>query len=120
MDIKGDVFSVAPVYPDLAPLPVSPYYVPLALRDVTRIEDQVTIRWYGQSLRAGDEEYTNAPLYLAEIWACENGEFKFTPYGLWTETITITDQPGCAETSHARIYFSEKHGYAGPTIVEFP
>lgn len=120
MDIKGDVFSVAPVYPDLAPLPVSPYYVPLALREATRSGDQVTISWYGQSLWAGDEEYENAPLYLAEVWACENGEFKFTPYGLWTETITVTDQDGCAETSHARIYFSEKHGYAGPLEVDFP
>ncbi len=120
VEIKGDVWSVEPVYPDKAPLPVSPYYVPLALREVTRDGDQVTITWYGQSLRAGDEEYENAPLYLAEIWACENGEFKFTPHGLWTEKITITDQPGCAETSYARIYFSEKHGYAGPTQVELP
>ena len=67
-----------------------------------------------------DEEFENAPLYLAEIWACENGEFKFTPYGLWQEKITITDQKGCSEASHGRVYFSEKHGYAGPTEVEFP
>jgi uncharacterized protein YraI len=120
MDVKGDPFSIAPVYPDDAPLPVSPYYIPLQLIEVTREMDQVTIRWYGQSLRAGDEEFENAPLYLAEIWACENGEFKFTPYGLWQEKITITDQKGCNETSHGRVYFSEKHGYAGPTEFEFP
>ena len=120
MEIKGDPFSIAPVYPDKAPLPVSPYYFPLELIEVTRENDQVTIRWYGQALRAGDEEFENAPLYLAEIWACENGEFKFTPYGLWQEKITITDQKGCSEASHGRIYFSEKHGYAGPTEVEFP
>ncbi len=120
MDVKGDVFSVEPVYPDKAPLPVSPYYGPLALKDVSRTDDQVTITWYGQSLRAGDEEYTGAPLYLVETWTCEDGVFKFTPYGLSFEIITFTDQAGCAETSHARIYFSEKHGYAGPVEVEFP
>ena len=120
VDVKGDVFSVEPVYPDKAPLPVSPYYGPLTLKDISRSGDQITITWYGQSLRAGDEEYTGAPLYLVEIWACENGEFKFTPYGLSVEIINITDQNGCAETSHARIYFSEKHGYAGPVETEFP
>ena len=120
VDIKGDVFSVEPVYPDKAPLPVSPYYVPLTLKGISRNDDQVNITWYGQALRAGDEEYTGAPLYLVETWTCENGEFKFTPYGLSLETITVTDQAGCAEASHARIYFSEKHGYAGPVEVEFP
>ena len=120
VEVKGDVFSVEPVYPDKAPLPVSPYYGSLTLRDVSRTDDQVTITWYGQSLRAGDEEYTGAPLYLVEAWTCENGEFKFAPYGLSVETITLTDQSGCAETSRARLYFSEKHGYAGPLYVEFP
>lgn len=120
VNITGDVFSVAPVYPNFAPLPVSPYYVPLTLKGVSRTDDQVTLTWYGQVLRAGDEEYTNAPLYLVEVWACENGALKFTPYGLSLEIITITDQSGCAEKSHARLYFSEKHGYAGPVEVEFP
>ncbi len=31
MNVKGDVFAIEPVYPDKAPLPVSPYYVPLTL-----------------------------------------------------------------------------------------
>lgn len=120
MEVKGDVFNIEPVYPEKAPLPVSPYYVPLTLLDIAREGDQVTIRWYGQTLRAGDEEYEYAPLYLAEIWACENGEIKFSPYGLYEEKITITDEAGCSEASHGRIYFSEKHGYAGPTEIEFP
>ncbi len=120
MEVQGDLLSIAPVYPDLAPLPLSPYYNPLTLRDVSREGNQVTIRWYGMALRAGDEEFENAPLYLAEIWACENGEIHFTPYGLWEEKITFTDEKGCSERSYARIYFSEKHGYAGPTEMEFP
>ncbi len=120
VNIQGDVFSVEPVYPDKAPLPVSPYYAPLAVKDISRAGDQVTLTWYGQALRAGDEEYTGAPLYLVEVWACENGAFKFTPYGLSVEVLTVTDQAGCDQPSHARLYFSEKHGYGGPTLVEFP
>ena len=120
VNVKGDIFSVEPVYPDKAPLPVSPYYGPLTLKEATRDRDQVTLTWYGQTLRAGDEEYIGAPLYLIEVWACENGELKFTPYGLSLETLIITDQEGCDQASHARLYFSEKHGYGGPTLVEFP
>jgi hypothetical protein len=120
MEVTGDIFSVEPVYPDKASLPVSPYYEPLTLRSITREIDQVTITWYGQTLRAGDEEFTNAPFYVAEIWACEGGVFKFTPYALWQEDITVTNEKGCEERSHGRIYFSEKHGYAGPTEFEFP
>ncbi len=120
MDVKGDVFSVEPIYPDKAPLPVSPYYEPLTLLEITRKGDEVTIRWYGQSLTAGDEEYEYAPLYLAEIWACENEEIIFSAYGLREETLVITDESGCNESSRGRIYFSEKHGYAGPTKFNFP
>ena len=118
MDVQGDPHSIAPVYPDLAPLPVSPYYNPPVFRDLVRDGDQVTLRWYGMTLRAGDEEFENAPLYLVEIWACEGGEIRFTPYGLWEEKITFTDETGCETPSFARIYFSEKHGYAGPTEIE--
>ena len=120
MEVKGDVFSVEPVYPDKAPLPISPYYVPLSGVAAFREKDQVTIRWTGQTLRAGDEENENSPLYVAEIWACENGEFKFTPYGLYTEKLIITDEAGCSEISHGQVYFAEKHGYAGPTEIEWP
>ena len=120
MDVKDDVFSVEPIYPDKAPLPVSPYYEPLTLLEITRNGDEVTIRWYGQSLTAGDEEYEYAPLYLAEIWVCKNGEITFSAYGLREETLVITDESGCGEKSRGRIYFSEKHGYAGPTEFEFP
>ena len=120
LDVGGDIASVEPVYPDKAPLPISPYYGPLTLRDVSRDGDQVTITWYGQTLRAGDEEETGAPLYLIEAWTCENGEFKFESFGLSLEIITLTDQSSCDQASYARLYFSEKHGYAGPTMVEFP
>jgi len=120
MEVKGDVFTIEPVYPDKAPLPISPYYVPLSGVYATRLKNRITIRWHSQNLRAGDEENENSPLYVAEIWACEDGQIKFTPYGLWYEELVITDETGCSEPSHGRVYFAEKHGYAGPTEIEFP
>lgn len=120
MDVKGDVFTIEPIYPDKAPLPQSPYYAPLTGVSTTRLDDQITITWFGQTLRAGDEESVNTPIYIVEIWACEDGQIKFTPYGLFIEELTITDEAGCDKASHGRVYFSEKHGYAGPTELEWP
>ena len=120
LDVRGDVWMLEPVYPEKAPLPVSPYYPPLGNVQAVRAGDQVTITWTGQFLRAGDEEAPNRPIYVAEIWACEDGELRFTPYGLYTETLTVTDQPGCDAPSHGQVYFSEKHGYAGPSVIPWP
>ena len=120
MDVKGDPLSVEPIYPDKAPLPVSPYYPPLTGVKITREGTQVTITWIGQALRAGDEENENSPLYVVEVWACQDGELQFTPHGTFQEKLTITDQTGCKETSHGRLYFAEKHGYAGPTEFQIP
>ena len=118
MEIKGDLFSVAPVYPNDAPLPVSPYYNPVSNVVASRQNTEITITWIGQILRAGDE--ANTPLYVVEVWACRNNEIKFTPYGRFEENLTIEDEKGCTEKSYARVYFVEKHGYAGPVEVEFP
>ena len=120
MDVKGELLNIPPVYPNQAPLPVSPYYSPLTILSTVREGDQVTVQWLGQMLRAGDEESANSPLYLAEIWACENGKIKFTPYGLFIEQLIFTDETGCRETSYGRLFFAEKHGYAGPTEIEIP
>jgi hypothetical protein len=117
MDVHGDIWALEPVYPDKAPLPVSPYYPPLGNVRAVRDGTQLTITWTGQALRAGDEEGPNSPLYLVEIWACEDGELHFKPYGLFYETLTITDEAGCDEPSHGRVYFAEKHGYAGPSEI---
>ncbi len=120
MEVRGDVWTVEPVYPEKAPLPVSPYFPPLGNVQAVRSGDQVTITWAGQYRSPGFSEGPNSPLYVVEIWACEAGEIRFTPYGLFTETLTITDEPGCDQPSHGRLYFAEKHGYAGPSLIPWP
>ena len=120
MDVQGDPFSVEPVYPEKAPLPVSPYYPPLSGLKISRNGETVTLTWIGQTLRAGDEENEYSPLYVVEVWACENGELHFTPYGLFEENLTFTNQAGCKQKAYGRLYFAEKHGYAGPTEFQIP
>jgi hypothetical protein len=113
MDIRGDVSSLAPAS---LPLPQSPYYGPLTGAASVRDGNSVTISWNPLYLRAGDdsEQYP----YLVEAWLCQGGKLVFTPIGSWETIVVVTDEPGCSEPSHARVYGVEKHGYTN--WVEVP
>ncbi len=121
MDIKGDVKSVEMVYPDKYVLPPSNqgYRIPwdvVALREGS----QVTVTWKSEARRAGDEESASSVLYVVETWVCQGGELIFLPIGAYIPQIKVIDEPGCTQPSHARVFFSEKHGYTGPSQVPWP
>ena len=120
LDIRGDLMAVEMVYPGGYSLPVSPYYNPPYNVQAARSGDQVTISWNAEALRAGDEESPTSPLFVVETWVCRAGQVVFTPVGAWSESITVTDEPGCGQPSHGRVYLSEKHGYAGPSEIPWP
>lgn len=120
MDLNGDVLGVEVVYPDKYILPVSPYYTAPWDAAATRSGDQVTITWKSQPLRAGDEESPSMVIYIVEVWTCENGQVTFKPIGTSYAQVTVTDQPGCSQPSHGRIFFQEKHGFAGPAAIPWP
>ena len=115
MEVKGDVMNVAPTY---IPLPRSPFYVPPTGASATRNGDIVTIIWNAVSFRAGDE--TASPPYLVEAWVCTGGRLVFTPIGSYETAIEISDEPGCSEASHGRLYFVEKHGYTKWVEIPWP
>jgi hypothetical protein len=115
MDVKGDVMNVAPTY---IPLPRSPYYVPPTGASANRNGNVVTIIWNAVSYRAGDE--TASPPYLVEAWVCSGGRLVFTPIGSYETAIEISDEPGCSEPSHGRLYFVEKHGYTKWVEIPWP
>jgi hypothetical protein len=115
LDIKGEVMSVAPME---LPLPMSPYYGPLTGVYAERNGDNVTVSWDTLVLRAGDDSLQYP--YLVEAWLCQGGQLSFTPIGSWETSITVTDQAGCAEPSHARVYGVEKHGYTLWREVPWP
>jgi len=118
MEVKGDLANVQPVDPETSPLPRSPYYSALDFASATRNGNQVTAFWGPMILRPGDdsEQY----LYLLEAWVCQNGRLVFTPVGTYQTSHTLTDEPGCASPSHARIYGVEKHGYTRWRNVPWP
>ncbi len=120
MDVKGDIMSVAPIYPEKAKLPVSPYYSSTTIRKVARDKNIVTITWRDIPLRAGDEENERMNHYIIEVWRCETGQIVFEPLATNDVDISFTDEPGCSEPSRGRVFVQEKHGFAGPADIPWP
>jgi len=115
MDIQGEVLSVEPTY---IPLPQSPYYAPPTRYSARRDGDKVTVFWSPIQLRAGDD--SGQYPYLIEAWVCRGGQLVFTPVGTYETAVEITDEVGCSESSHARLYGVEKHGYTNWVKVPWP
>ena len=115
MDVRGEVMSVAPAY---IPLPPSPYYAPPTGVSAVRHGDEVTISWNPLYLRAGDDSEWFS--YLVEAWVCQAGRLVFTPVGSYETFVTVRDEAGCSEASHARLYGVEKHGYTRWVEIPWP
>ncbi|MEW5941802.1 MAG: hypothetical protein AB1750_19235 [Chloroflexota bacterium] len=120
IEIEGDFHLLPIVYPDLAPLPVSPYYPPTAILRATREKNLVTVEWSDVPLRPGDEEDETMLHYIVEVWRCEAGQIVFDPLATNDTNISFVDEPGCSVPSHGRIFVQEKHGFAGPTEIPWP
>ncbi|HSR21349.1 MAG TPA: hypothetical protein VLL49_10595 [Anaerolineales bacterium] len=118
--IDGDWRELPIVYPGISRLPISPYYPPPTILGVKRRGSLVTMEWAGPQLRAGDEEDEFMRLYVLELWHCKGGQLLFEPVATDSTRLTILDGPGCALPSHARLFFQEKHGFAGPVEVPWP
>jgi hypothetical protein len=112
MDVHGDVMSLAPAS---LPLPQSPYYGPVTGVASVRNGDTVTISWNPIYLKAGDDSLQYP--YLIEAWLCHDGLLSFNAIGSWGTIVTVTDEPGCSDRSHARVYGVEKHGYTAWVTV---
>ena len=115
IDIEGEVMSTAPLS---LPLPESPYYGPLTGVWADRSGDSVVISWDPLVLRAGDDSLQYP--YLVEAWLCVDGYLTFEPIGSWETMLTVQDEAGCTEPSHARIYGVEKHGYTAWVTIPWP
>jgi hypothetical protein len=120
LTIEGDFKTLPVVYPDLAPLPVSPYYSPTTVLSATRNGNKVTVVWLGVPVYIGDYEDEDMFIYIIEVWRCEGGQIIFDPLASNVETVSFVDEPGCSEPSHGRVFVQDKHGYAGPAEIPWP
>ena len=117
---EGDLSALPSVYPDGFKLIVSPYYGPTTVLSAERAGSEVTITWMEIIVSPGKYEDDNMFPYLVETWTCHNSEMVFETIGSRVPFITVTDEPGCSEPSHGRVYIQEKHGYAGPAEIPWP
>ncbi len=120
VEINGDPQTLKVTYPEEYKLPVSPYYAPPAILSAKRSGNNIKVMWTDVTLRAGDEEDENMFIYIAEIWRCEGGKIIFDPLATNEADITFVDESGCEVPSHGRVFFQEKHGYAGPADIPWP
>ena len=121
MELQGALQSLEVVYPDKYIIPHSNqgYRYPWNVVAV-RKGNEVTISWESEAMRPGDEESATSVQYVVETWVCRDGQFYFSPIGAYSPQVTVIDEPGCSQASHGRVYFSEKHGYSGPTDIKWP
>ncbi|MCE9644472.1 MAG: hypothetical protein K8S20_00620 [Chloroflexi bacterium] len=123
VDIQGDQQTLKIVYPDGYKLPASPYYAPTTVLSASRDPNnpnEVTVTWQAITLIAGDQEDENMFIYIIEVWRCEDGRMIFDPLATNYPAIRFVDEEGCNTPSHGRVYFQEKHGYAGPAEIPWP
>jgi len=134
-DVKlgGELSSLEIVYPEKVKLPLTANWPAPQNVKAARLGDQVTINWDAYLLPLGERECANSPQYLLELWICQGGQMAFTPIGSFDppasgrkpevrgrDELNVTDEAGCAEPSHGRIFLAEKHGYVGPIEIPWP
>jgi hypothetical protein len=119
--VAGETRLLAPLYPDKAPLPKSPDYpAPTGVLAI-RSGDQVTISWdFTTPIPLGMRESAKTPYYLVELWTCQKGQIVFTPIGAFNSSVTVTDEAGCLQPSHGRLFLSDVDGYDGPSEIPWP
>jgi len=122
VEVKGDVSTLAQIYPDRAPLILfhNPKFTPPTGVTASRQGTQVDITWKGIELGLGDRESADSPLFLVELWTCQGGKIVFTAYGAFDESALITDEAGCSEPSHGQVFLAHKDGYVGPVPIPWP
>jgi hypothetical protein len=122
LDVTGDIKSLPIVYPEIAKLPITPYYPPSAVLSAKRNKDtsEVMVSWVHVPISPGDFEDDTMQTYIVEVWRCAGGELIFDPLATSLAFITFFDEPGCSEPSHGRVFVQEKHGYAGPAEIPWP
>jgi uncharacterized protein YgiM (DUF1202 family) len=117
---ESDMKQLKVVYPNEFKLIVSPYYGATTVLSATREGDEITVSWIEIIVSPGKYEDENMFPYIVEVWHCVNGEFIFETLGSTYPAIKFTDQQGCDQASHGRVYIQEKHGYAGPADIPWP
>ena len=131
---QAELMSVAPFDPTDPHkyLPLGVYYPdhpaswPIIESVLRRGASTVVVAWSFYDVPVADRENARSARYLIEAWVCKAGKIVLQPIGVFfppsgpydpTASIIITDEAGCSEPSHARLYLSWIDAYAGPVEI---
>ena len=122
VEVEGDILSLPMMYPDVAKLPITPYYPSSEVTSAKRnnLTNEVAVSWAAIPVSLGDYEDDSMQTYIIEVWRCEGGQLVFDPLATRFTYVSFVDEPGCTEPSHGRVWVQEKHGYAGPAEIPWP
>lgn len=122
IEVQEDILSLPVMYPDVAKLPITPYYPPSEVLDAkrNRLTNEITVSWVEVPVSLGDYEDDSMQTYIIEVWRCQGGQLIFDPLATRLAFISFVDEPGCTEPSYGRVWVQEKHGYAGPAEIPWP
>ncbi len=122
LNVQGNIKSLPLVYPDVAKLPITPYYPRSEVLSAERDEqtNEITVSWVEVPVSLGDYEDASMQTYIIEVWRCQDGQLIFDPLATRLAYTRFVDEPGCSEPSHGRVWVQEKHGYAGPAEIPWP
>ncbi len=120
--VEGDIRYLPVVYPDIAKLPITPYYPATDVLNAQRNyqNNQIIVSWVEVPVSPGDYEDETMQTYIIEVWRCQSGQLIFEPLATRSVFIGFFDEPGCSEPSHGRVWVQDKHGFAGPAEIPWP
>ncbi len=119
LQINGDPLALPVADPHIV-LPWSDYYGPMSNVSATRSGNLVTVTYSGIVLVPDRGDDSEQIPYVLEAWVCQGGQHVFIAVGSYSYSASVTDESGCAEPSHARVFAAEKHGYTPWVGVPWP
>lgn len=113
--VQGDVATL-----DITPtkLQISDSYPPPTNISATRNGNQVLVSWDNVPLDGKDVFIESH--YLLETWLCDGQKIVHQQTATNEQSLTFTDEQGCAEKSSAKISTASKRGYSIPAEISWP
>ena len=112
VEVQGDTADLLVV---TSKLPYSNLYGPPEDVQAVREGRRVIISWNRINFTQDDDRG-----YMLRVMVCNNGRLETQTIQTFETSVTVVDEPGCAETSSGTLWGVEKHGYTQPVEIPWP
>ena len=112
VEVQGDTADLLVV---TSKLPYSNLYGPPEDVQAVREGRRVIISWNRINFTQDDDRG-----YMLRVMVCNNGRLETQTIQTFETSVTVVDEPGCAEPSSGTLWGVEKHGYTQPVEIPWP